>query len=210
MDIIEGLLLGLSTGATCLISCGPILLLFLFGERKGIPDSFEFVGLFLSGRLAAYMLIGAIVGYAGKMLSIDNNKIWLGVVFCALSILIIAYGFHQFRQICLGSTRRKAVGFVGKFFPQLATPALGFLTAINVCPPLLLAISGASAANGVLNSITLFMMFFIGTAIYFIPLPLVALLRNNNAFQIIGKYAAIVTGIIFLVKGITIITDNIQ
>lgn len=48
---------------------------------------------------------------------------------------------------------------------------LGFLTGINVCPPFILAFSDAAFFTDIFSSILYFIAFFIGTAIYFMPIP---------------------------------------
>jgi hypothetical protein len=53
----EGLLLGLSTGSFCAISCAPVAIPFIFSEKiDGWRQNARLVGLMLLGRLAAYNL----------------------------------------------------------------------------------------------------------------------------------------------------------
>jgi hypothetical protein len=54
----EGFILGLSTGAVCVAYCGPVLLPFILGEGTTVIQNAKSVGLFLGGRLLAYILVG--------------------------------------------------------------------------------------------------------------------------------------------------------
>lgn len=207
--IFESFLLGLSTGAACLFSCGSALIPYLLGERQNLRRSYCYLGKFLGGRLVAYLLIGLIVGMLGRSFDINGNSIFFGIAYCLLAAMMIAYGFHRFKQICLGVVRRKVEtrmsGQLSAFIPFVS----GFLASLNICPPLLLTISSAGATGDVMGSMATFALFFAGTTVYFLPLPAVALFRRNRVLQIIGKYSAIIAGVMFFCKGIAIIIKQL-
>lgn len=205
----ESFMLGLSTGAACLFSCGPALIPYLLGERQNLRKSYLYLGKFLSGRLTAYLLIGMLVGVLGQSFALNDKSMYFGIAYCLLAIMMIAYGFHRFKQICLGVVKRKVEkkmsGGLSAFIPF----ASGFLASLNICPPLLLTISSASTAGDVKGSIATFVLFFAGTVVYFLPLPAAAIFRRNQALQIIGKYAAIIAGVMFFYKGIIVIINQL-
>ena len=64
----EGFILGLSTGAVCVAYFGPVLLPFILGEGTSVVRNAKSVGLFLGGRLAAYILVGFFSGLLGLTL----------------------------------------------------------------------------------------------------------------------------------------------
>jgi hypothetical protein len=66
----EGLLLGLSTGSFCAISCAPVAIPFIFSEKiDGWRQNARLVGLMLLGRLAASnILIGALMMADGLLI----------------------------------------------------------------------------------------------------------------------------------------------
>jgi len=76
------------------------------------------------------------------------------------------------------------------------------VTGMNICPPFLLAITGAVETGEITGSIAFFTMFFLGTGIYFIPLPFIGFFRRQQVLRIIGKFAAILAGILYIFKGV--------
>jgi sulfite exporter TauE/SafE len=208
MNITEGFLLGLSTGVVCLAYCGPVLIPFLMGEANTLRNNSMTVALFLAGRLVAYSLVGLISGFAGSrwMQPSQGQTFFFGVVYIMLALLMVAYGFYRFNEICLGKTRIAGKEYF-KRWPWLVPVAGGFATGINLCPPFLLAITGALQSGAVLNSFLYFVFFFLGTSLYFVPLPFIGFFRRQQVLRIVGKFAAILAGIIYLYKGIIILVS---
>jgi sulfite exporter TauE/SafE len=207
MDLSAGLILGLSTGVVCLAYCGPVLIPFLMGEGNTIYGNTGTVILFLAGRLIAYILIGILAGTVGiTLLQPSGSKIvFIGILYIILSSLLIVYGFHRFRKVCLGRSHlpvKESSGLRWRFMLPLSG---GFATGLNLCPPFLLAITGAMDTGDISGSILFFCMFFLGTAIYLIPLPFIGFFRRQQVLKIIGKFAAILAGIFYLYKGLTML-----
>jgi sulfite exporter TauE/SafE len=204
MNYSEGILLGLSTGAVCLAYCGPVLIPYLMGENKNIKTNFVYVSLFLSGRLLAYLAIGLLAGIAGAFLltSAAFNIILIGISYIVLSVMLIAYGFYQFKEVCLGQSKTKIAFKYFKSIPFLLPVAGGVLTGLNICPPFLLAITKAASTHQINASILFFTMFFIGTSLYFLPLPFIGIFKKQKIFRIVGKFAAILAGLLYLYKGL--------
>jgi sulfite exporter TauE/SafE len=207
MDLHEGTLLGLSTGTVCLAYCGPVLIPLLLGENKSIASNFIYVSLFLSGRLLAYLIIGLLAGIAGTLLlqSPVFSELLVGSAYIILSLLLIFYGFYRFKEVCLGHNQTKIALRYFRKMPFMIPVMGGVLTGLNICPPLLLAITGATSIHNIAGSVLFFGMFFIGTSIYFIPLPFIGILKKQNALRIIGKFAAILSGLVYLYKGLFMI-----
>ena len=204
MNYSSGFLLGLSTGVVCLAYCGPVLIPFMMGEGNTINRNLRSVALFLAGRLVAYVLIGLLAGIIGSTLLQPSaiKTVFMGMVYILLSVLLIIYGFHRFREVCLGRSRLQFKKSKGRRWDFLVPLSGGFATGLNLCPPFLLAITGALDAGKVADSILFFIMFFIGTAVYFLPLPFIGFFRRQQVLRIIGKFAAIIAGIFYLYKGI--------
>jgi sulfite exporter TauE/SafE len=204
MNFTEGILLGLGTGAVCIASCGPVLIPYLMGENKNIGKNFSYVFLFLLGRLAAYATIGLVAGMAGTLFLQSSSLMvmLMGISYIVLSVLLILYGFHRFKEVCLGGAQRQIALKYFKGMPYMVPLVGGVLTGLNVCPPLILAVTRAAATHSILNSLLFFIMFFMGTTAYFIPLPLIGMFKKQQVLRAIGKYAAILAGIIYLYKGV--------
>jgi sulfite exporter TauE/SafE len=199
-----GFILGLSTGVVCLAYCGPVLVPYLMGEGNNISRNVRSVSLFLSGRLAAYLIIGMLSGIIGTSLLQPSaiKVVFLGILYILLAVLLIVYGFHRFGEVCLGRSplpfRKSYTGRWSFLLPLTG----GFATGLNLCPPFLLAITGAMETGKITDSVLFFLMFFLGTAIYFVPLPFIGFFRKQQVLRIVGKFAAVLAGLIFLYKGI--------
>ncbi len=199
----EGFILGLSTGAVCLAYCGPVLLPFILGEGTTVIQNAKSVGLFLGGRLLAYILAGFFSGLLGLTLlqhSLQNRFVF-GIIYTLLALLMISYGFHRFREICLGQKQQKLQQKLSSW-PVTIPLAGGFVTGLNFCPPFLLAITAAAETHRLYESLLFFIMFFLGTSLYFIPMPFLGFFKRKQVLQVIGKFAAILAGLLYLYKGV--------
>lgn len=204
MDFISGLLLGLSTGTACLAYCGPVLIPYLLAESRGVSGNFRFMGLFLLGRLAAYMIVGVAAGVAGRFFleSIPVKGIVVAVVYMLLAIMMISYGVFRFKEVCVGKVKHRYKSVMYERYPWLIPVVGGVLTGVNICPPFLLAFMQAANGEGIAGGVLFFLLFFVGTAVYFIPLPFIGVLKQKQIFPIVGKFAAIIAGSIYLYKGL--------
>jgi sulfite exporter TauE/SafE len=210
MHYSAGFLLGLGTGVVCLAYCGPVLLPYLMGEGKSISGNVGSISLFLFGRLVAYLIIGALAGLIGStlLLPLVEKTVFLGILYIFLAVLLIAYGVHRFREVCLGRSQLIFKERFGRRWPYLVPLAGGFATGINLCPPFLLAITGAIETGKIGSSLLFFFMFFLGTMVYFIPLPFIGFFRKQQVLRVIGKFASILAGLLYLYKGIMMIAIN--
>jgi sulfite exporter TauE/SafE len=208
MQFTEGFLLGLSTGAVCLSYCGPVLIPFMMGEGRSVAGNSVTVGLFLGGRLLAYTLVGLAAGLVGTTLLQPSSlkSVFFGILYIILAISMIAYGFYRFREICLGQ-KVSIKSHTGRW-PHLVPVAGGFATGLNICPPFLLALAGAVDSGHVSSSLIFFLMFFLGTSVFFIPMPFIGFFRKQHVLRVVGKFASLLAGFIFLYKGIIILISS--
>jgi len=204
MHYSAGFLLGLSTGVVCLAYCGPVLVPYLMGEGNNISRNVGSVSLFLFGRLAAYLIVGILSGIIGSTLLQPSTikTVFLGILYVLLAIMLIVYGFHRFRQLCLGRSQSSVKKSNARRWPFLLPLTGGFATGLNLCPPFLLAITGAVETGKIGGSLLFFFMFFLGTAVYFVPLPFIGFFHRQQVLRIIGKFASVLAGLIYLYKGV--------
>jgi sulfite exporter TauE/SafE len=210
MDYSSGFILGLSTGVVCLSYCGPVIMPYLLSEGKSISQNTGTVALFLSGRLLAYLIIGLLAGIIGSKLlqPLTIKNVFIGILYILLGLMMIFYGFHRFKEICLGKkSLHNGAGKLqsGSYMLPLAG---GFVTGLNLCPPFLLAITGAMETGNITGSVLFFLTFFLGTVVYFIPLPFIGFFRRQHVLRIIGKFASILAGMIFIYKGFVLLLLN--
>lgn len=86
--------------------------------------------------------------------------------------------------------------------PTVLPLILGLLTGINICPPFLIALTKAAESGSALDSVRFFVFFFLGTAVYFLPMPLLGALRFVRTLQTVGRLAAGIIGVYYFYVGL--------
>jgi len=195
----EGLLLGLSTGSFCAVSCAPVAIPFIFSEKiEGWKQNAGLVGMMLVGRLAAYVavgfLIGALGGYAVKYLDPEIQRRLLAVSNTLIGALMIASGLmHNYPglKFC-----RK---FKTVYRPSWGSLLYGLFTGLSICPPFFMAASRVFGTADGLSGMVYFAMFFLGTSVYFLPLLGVHLIKDRlPTVRMVARLALILLGVYFL------------
>jgi sulfite exporter TauE/SafE len=191
---LQGLLLGLSTGLSCLGYCGPVFIPLMMAEKRDTTQNARVVVELALGRLIAYLLFGAVIGYIGG--KVDGplfQKVMAGAM-VLLSLLLLAYvgtqGWPNL-SVCRWVDRR-----------HLRFPILfGFLSGFNVCPPFLLAISYTFGLASIAKGMLLFGGFFAGTSVYLLLLLPLGYLGRWENIRLVGLITAVLAGIFFLAVG---------
>ena len=201
---LDGFILGLSNGVTCVAYCAPGLIPYLLGEGKSVARNSALTVQFLLGRLCGYLLFAVMAWsiHQSILQKMNNPERLIGPAYVIFSILLILYGFSNRTPSCtmtqMNGLRHKCV----KIWPGLLPIVAGLTTGLSFCPPFLLAFTGAIEKASLLNSMLFFFTFFLGTSTFFIPMPLVGILRGFSALRIIGKMAAGLIGLYYLYCGI--------
>ena len=194
--MIEGFLLGLSTGTSCLAFCTPILLPYFVGEGFTHKSNLGALGIFLLGRLAGYLGFAVIAWAAGWLLlqPMAGQEILFGVARLVLALLLIGYGFGLFKPRCAAEARPDRWGALRR---RLGAPLplwLGFLTGLSLCPPFLLALTESAQSSTLGHSLLFFLAFFVGTSLFLLPLPLAGMFRRIEVLRQVGRLTAGVIG----------------
>lgn len=167
-------ILGVSLGLTaCTATCLPFMGTWILGRGGSQMQALRDTGLFVTGRILAYSLLGAVAGGAGMWLS---HAMKSGVGNAVIGMASIAAGLWLLR-----SAQAHAPCGVAK--SRGATPPLllGFSLSLTPCAPLasLLAVCAAagSARLGMANGVA----FGLGAALtpLLIVLPLISLLGKS-------------------------------
>lgn len=197
--VIQALLLGLSTGLYCATACFPLLLSALFtrnaGPWKGPAAG---IGQFLVGRLAAYALVGAVAGLAGRFAAGFHGipGAVVALVYAVSGALMAAQGLAE------SFPHAKACAAMSKGFRNPAfMPLLGFLTGINICPPFVLAFSAAVDLGGVLRSVLFFALFFLATSIYMVPFLFAGFASRMGSVRKAARILSVAIGGYFALVG---------
>ncbi len=203
----EAFLLGLSSGTYCATACAPVALPFLSSR----PDSDRpygrnaaLVALFLCGRLAGYIAVGAALGAVGAYaLSYADpafTRVLSRAATAAAGALMIAGGLAE------SALKARVCAFLRRLWrPRMGALAFGLLTGASICPPFVAAAARVFAADpaggpgAAVGGAGYFLFFFLGTSVWFVPLlGLPALLGKSPAPRFIARSAMVMIGAYFL------------
>lgn len=192
----RALVLGLSTGLFCIGFCGPLVgPILLARSRSGVRGSAIGIAVFMSGRLAAYLLFGAATGLLGGAF----GRLWpvkayvLPGLYTVLGLLMILYAIAQSFPH-LGFCRFLSPRIESNWYFLLA----GFVAGINLCPPFLLAATTAFVAGGALQGMLFFFVFFLATSVYLVPFLFSGLLNRFREVRFAARIAAVAAGLYFV------------
>ena len=202
--MLQGLILGLSNGPACLASCAPVMLPYMLGGGKSIRNNLTDTVLFLFGRLAGYISFGILAWYISRLLINDpliRTRV-LGISFLIVGAMLISNNLNGSREKCplknAADGLTKCLSRDAWYYP----PIFGLLTGINVCPPFLLVFADAVNSGSFWGSIIFFAAFFVGTSIFFVPIPLIGALKSNVEVKIVGELSLYLIAGYYLFKGI--------
>jgi sulfite exporter TauE/SafE len=208
----KGFLLGLANGTVCLAYCAPVIVPYLLGEGQGIRRNYIELGLLLMGRLLGYLLFATLAWALGLLVTGHNvyREILFGISYILLAGLLIYYCFKKQKALCAGEYFKGSLPKLIAGKRPLLPLILGFLTGLNLCPPLLLAFTNAVSGGSLWSSLVFFGAFFLGTSVFFVPVPFLGLLKRTEVLRSIGKMAAGIIGGYYCYLGIIILIGGIQ
>jgi sulfite exporter TauE/SafE len=195
MVILRALMLGLSSGLSCLGHCFPVLAPLLLSQKQSSRGwSARLLLLFLLGRLTAYCLFGLLTGLLGRQigtLPIIRSYV-LPSLMLLLGLLMVLYGITQ------GFPRLKWCRVPSRYIqgPWLLL-IVGFLTGIDLCPPFLLSLSYALTLGEVSQALIFYLFFFLATSLYVLPFLLSPLLSRFTDLRTAARGAAVIAGLWF-------------
>jgi len=207
----HGLLLGLANGTTCLAFCAPVLVPFLMHEGTSIHQSLVALLKFLGGRLAGYMLFGLLAWAVGGLLldAGGYQALMIGGTYIGLSVLLLVAVFRK-RGPTPGACALSQAQARFRRWPALIPIGMGLLAGLKVCPPLLLAFTDAASSGTLGGSLLLFVTFFLGTSLYFLPISLLGALTRVPDLRIVGRFAAVIVALYYLYSGILLVAGGVQ
>lgn len=198
--MIESFILGLSTGSACLLTCGVVLFPYIMSETSGVRKIATDISFFLLSRLIVYSLLAVISWYFGK--AFFTNQIVKGIVpgvfYIVFAGMLIWYGIDKTRQKDCPAKFAKAVN-ERRLIPIL----LGIVNSIGFCPALFIVLTKGASESSLIRSLFAFVAFFIGSSLWFLPVPFAGKIKRREVLETIGTLATGLAGIIFLIKGIT-------
>jgi cytochrome c-type biogenesis protein len=193
-------ILGLSSGSTCLLTCGMVIFPYLMAGSAGTRKIITDLSFFLMTRLIVYFLLATLAWYFGKAIftsAIFRNYI-SGILYIVFAIMLVWYSISRSRK---PDCPAKIVTTVNN--NKLVPVLLGLVNSLGFCPALLLILTKSATQGTIAESYLAFLGFFVGSSLYFLPLPLVGRIKRKEVFETIGILATGLAGIIFIIKGIT-------
>lgn len=191
--LISPLLLGFSVGIYCFSYCIPFAAPLMISEQRQSKENIFLVFQFLFGRFLGYLLFGAFFGYLGQKINVleVNIIINMGLIFLSLLLIVHALGLINWKYSSFCSKHKKRIPLF-----------MGFLMGINVCPPFLMSVGYVFTLHNWAWGVIYFLMFFLATSIYFIPLFFLGYLNKLKTFQLVGKVSSLIIGLLFFSYGI--------
>jgi sulfite exporter TauE/SafE len=217
----QGLLLGLANGGTCLAFCAPVLVPYLMHEGGGIRQTLVTLLVFLGGRLCGYVLFGILAWAVGALLTAASagagfnwQAVLIGAAYAGLAILLLLSllrrGPRAADPSCALETEQARRRLLPRLHPRLVPAAMGLLAGLRVCPPVLLAFTAATDSGSLLASVVLFLTFFLGTSVYVLPLALVGALKRVVDLRIVGRFAGVIVALYYLVAGVMMLAGGLR
>jgi len=191
---IQPFLLGLSIGLYCFAYCFPFVGPYLVSEKRRGIENFKLILQFITGRFFGYLLFGAFFGYLGEKIDSPTINLILVISLMVLSVFLILHALGLFKPEWLCALK---IEKHRKRFPLV----MGFLMGINLCPPFLISLTYVLTLHSLWKGIVYFVMFFIGTSLYFLPLTFLGFLNKMKEFRLMARLAALIVGIGFLIYG---------
>jgi hypothetical protein len=190
-QVIQGFLLGLANGGTCLSACAPVFLPYLVGEGSSIRRNIPPVLYFLCGRLAGYLGFAVFAWEAGRWIrSSPRGGLVFGAIYAGLACLLVLYGFSPQSNACAAKGIPDRFLSFARPWPVILPALMGLLTGLSLCPPFITALAGATSQNSLASSMLFFASFFIATSLYLVPLPFAGLLGRSAAIRTASRMAA--------------------
>jgi hypothetical protein len=172
------------------------LLPWLGAAPRELRATARLLALFLGGRLAGYLAFAVVAWAAGAAIPIDprTRTLVFGLANLGLAALLGISAILPHRLCGKAPDERNPrlyqIGSPDRFRPPVAL-TLGFLTGLNLCPPFITAGVRAAATRSLSGALVFFAVFFVGTAVWFLPALAVSPLRR---FQLVPTVARMTMG----------------
>jgi cytochrome c biogenesis protein CcdA len=196
----DSLILGLSSGSACLATCGMVLFPYLMAGSASVKKIVIDLSLFMFTRFIIYFIMATLAWYFGQAIFSNPviRNIVPGILYIVFAVLLIWYSFDKNRK---KTCPVKIIKTVTNH--RLVPILLGIVNSLGFCPALFIILTKSATQGTLIQSYLAFLAFFIGSSLWFLPLPLAGKMRKKEVLQNIGILATGLAGIIFMIKGIT-------
>ena len=198
--MLDSLILGLSSGSACVATCGLVMFPYLMSGSAGVRKISIDLSIFMLTRFIAYFILATLSWYFGQALFRNPlvRNIVPGILYIGLSIMLVYYSISKSRKPDCPAKIVTAISNK-KLIPVL----LGVVNSLGFCPALFIVLTKGATQDSLMQSYIAFIAFFIGSSVWFLPLPFAGKIKKVEVFKTIGILATGLAGIIFMIKGIT-------
>ncbi len=166
--LLEGLILGLTIGTSCLINCLPVLLAHITADHPGWKNGFISSVSFSLGRLLAYTSYALLFGLTGYI--IDEFVASSTLIFIIFTIILVVFLLVYGLSLAVGEDYFPSLSKKVCAFTQTRNSSLllGILIGLFPCGPLFLVFAQAIVlgAESLLFSFLYFLVFWSATNLY--------------------------------------------
>ena len=196
----DSLILGLSSGSACLATCGMVMFPYLMAGSAGVKRIAFDLSLFLLTRLVIYFILATLAWYFGQAIFSNPvvRNIVPGILYIVFAIMLVWYSISKNRNPNCPAEIVKTINN-----HRLVPILLGIVNSLGFCPALFIILTKGATQGTLVQSYIAFLAFFIGSSLWFLPLPLAGKIRKKEVLTNIGILATGLAGIIFMIKGLT-------
>ena len=184
-----------------------MLLPWLGAEPRELRATGRLLTLFLGGRLVGYLAFAAVAWELGAAIPVDSRTRTLvfGLANFGLAALLGISAFIP-RRLCVmrpdeREPRLYQIGSADRFRPPAAL-TLGFLTGLNLCPPFVTAGVRAAATRSLSGALLFFAVFFVGTAVWFLPALAISPLRRISVVPTVARMTMVALAVYYAYLGV--------
>jgi sulfite exporter TauE/SafE len=196
----DSFILGLSSGSACIATCGIVMFPYLMAGSSGVKRIARDLSLFLISRFVVYFILSTLAWYFGQAIFSNPviRNIVPGILYIVFAVMLVWYSIDKNRT---SECPAKIVMTVNNH--NLVPILLGIVNSLGFCPALFIILTKGATQGTLIQSYLAFLAFFLGSSLWFLPLPLAGKIRKKEVLKNIGILATGLAGIIFLIKGLT-------
>jgi FlaA1/EpsC-like NDP-sugar epimerase len=145
-------------------------------------------------------MLATVSWYIGQSLFINTavKSIIPGVLYIVFAVILVWYSIDRSRE------KDCPARFVTTVNNRRLIPVfLGVVNSLGFCPALFIILTKGAVESTLIQSYMAFLAFFIGSSLWFLPLPLAGKIKKKKVLETIGILATGLAGTIFIIKGIT-------
>jgi hypothetical protein len=202
----DSFILGLSSGSACLVACGMVMFPYLMAGSAGMKRIILDLSLFLFTRLIVYLILATLAWYFGQALFSNPvvRTVVPGILYIVFAVMLVWYSISNNKS---KDCPAKNVNTVNN--QKLIPVFLGIVNSLGFCPALFIILTKGATQGTLIQSYLAFLAFFMGSSLWFLPLPMAGKIRKKEVLKTIGIFATGLAGIIFMIKGITSLIGGI-